>query len=154
MSSTVGDDPLVSLAQEIAGVGAGQTRQELREEIIRLRAELDRAETRARQAEEQLLRVHRAIRAAKDDARSARDAKNEILESAKRFASELVRQAQLEADEVRKTTETSHAHSVVMRPDLLDEDGFESLDGRFEKYLETELEPDRSRGWILGERAG
>ncbi|MGI9607452.1 MAG: hypothetical protein ACR2P0_15060 [Acidimicrobiales bacterium] len=143
----------MTLAQEIAGVGAGQTRQELQEEIIRLRAELDAAETRARLAEEQLLRVHRAVRAAKVDARSARDTRNEIMESAKTFASELVRQAQQEADELRADA-ASEEPADQDRHRLTDEDAFESLDGRFEKYLETELEPDRSRGWILGERTG
>ena len=87
------------------------------------------------------------MRAVKRDARSARDARSGILDAAKRQASELVRQAQLEADKLREqpTPIGSTVYGDWSSPDP-------TLDERLDEYLQNELEPDRSRGWILGER--
>lgn len=115
-------------------------------EIESLRAQLADAEARACSAEEQLLRVHRAVRAVKKDARSARDTRNGILDAAKRHASELIRQAQQEANRVAEGPAeigtTTYANWSTPDP---------SLDARLDEFMNNDLEPDRSRGWILGD---
>ena len=115
-----------------------------------LRQALAEAEERCRLAEEQLLRVHRAVRAIKADARGAKERRNQILESAKRHASELIRQAQYEAEKIRPGFIAPDATSLYESWATQDP----SLDERLDEYLQNELEPDRSRDWILGERSG
>ena len=90
--------------------------EELRAENARLRAALAKAERRARLAEEQLLRVHRAVRAVKKESRRVRP---------------IVGSRRLEGWN----------------------DSDPKLDEKLESYLRHEMEPDRSRDWILGERS-
>jgi len=115
-----------------------------------LRAALADAEERCRLAEEQLLRVHRAVRAIKADARGAKERRNQILESAKQHASELIRQAQYEAERIQPGFVAPDPTSLYESWAAHDP----SLDDRLDEYLQNELEPDRSRDWILGERSG
>ncbi len=115
-----------------------------------LRQAVEDADERCRVAEEQLLRVHRAVRAIKADARSAKERRNQILESAKQHASELIRQAQHEAEKIRPGFTAPDATALYESWASQDP----SLDDRLDEYLQNDLEPDRSRDWILGERSG
>lgn len=143
-------------------------------ENVRLREDLQAAEERARVAEEQLLRVHRAVRAAQQNLKSARQRRNAILAMAQQHAAALIRQAQREAELLKRAARansapapTPHApdpqgQSTVAPParPVTESRGHQwvdadpSLDDRLDEYLRTELEPDRSREWILGDRAG
>lgn len=137
-SKTVGED-----TREPATLMA--TPEELALENARLRAALREAEERARLAEEQLLRVHRAVRAVKKESQRARRVKTRILDGARAHADELVRQAEREAQ----------ARQAGPGPTRFAgwEDSDPSLDAKLESYLEFDLEPDASRDWILGERS-
>lgn len=124
--------------------------EDLEVENARLRAALVEADERYRVAEEQLLRVHRAVRAIKADARGAKERRNQILESAKQHASELIRQAQYEAEKIQPGFVAPDPTSLYESWAAHDP----SLDDRLDEYLQNELEPDRSRDWILGDRSG
>ena len=123
---------------------------DLEAENAALRTAIADAEERCRLAEEQLLRVHRAVRAIKADARGAKERRNQILESAKQHASELIRQAQYEAEKIQPGFVAPDPTSLYESWAAHDP----SLDDRLDEYLQNELEPDRSRDWILGERSG
>ncbi len=122
-----------------------RTPAELSAENTRLRAALAEAEERARLAEEQLLRVHRAVRAVKKESQRARRVKTRILDGARAHAEELVRQAEREA-RARRASPGATQFAGWEEPDP-------SLDAKLESYLEFDLEPDASRDWILGERS-
>lgn len=119
---------------------------ELLAEVSALRAALAHAEERAELAEQQLLRVHRAVRSVKKESRRVRRQGTNIIEGARAQASELVRQAEREA-RARRVGGTGPGHRF---------EGWHeadpNLDEKLETYLQNELEPDRSRDWILGER--
>lgn len=130
----------------------------------RLRTELEDAQARATVAEEQLLRVHRAVRAAQQTLKNARQKRNEILRGAQQEAADLVAEAQKEVARLSRAaalsgqpapappTDLAQLSSVIGgRADWSDPDP--SLDQRLQVYLENDLEPDESREWILGERA-
>jgi hypothetical protein len=128
----------------------------------RLRTELEDAQARATVAEEQLLRVHRAVRAAQQTLKNARQKRDEILRGAQQEAANLVAEAQKEALRISRASALSG--SAAPEPDLAKlssviggradwNDPDPSLDQRLQIYLENDLEPDESREWILGERA-
>ena len=130
----------------------------------RLRTELEDAQTRATVAEDQLLRVHRAVRAAQQTLKNARQKRNEILRGAQQDAANLVAEAQKEAARISRASALSGQAASAPQPNLaqLSEviggrrdwtDPDPSLDRRLQLYLENDLEPDQSREWILGERA-
>lgn len=118
---------------------------ELEADNARLRVALTEAEERARLAEEQLLRVHRAVRSVKQESQRARRLKTRILDGARAHAEELVRQAEREARARRAGPGATRLAGW--------EDADPSLDAKLESYLEFEFEPDASRDWILGERS-
>lgn len=120
---------------------------DLKAENARLRAALAKSERRARLAEEQLLRVHRAVQAVKKESRRVRHQGSSIIEGARVQATELVRQAEREARARRA------GRNLDGRP--LDgwNDVDPALDEKLESYLRHELEPDPSRDWILGDRS-
>ena len=93
------------------------------QQIAELQARLHVAEQRARVAEEQLQRVHEAVRAFKQKQIRARAAQAEAA----------------------KRSSTAAPSSYF--------DGLEtedpSLDERLSDFLESEFEPDRSRSWML-----
>lgn len=122
-----------------------RTTAEIVAETAALRAALAAAEERARLAEEQLLRVHRAVRAVKKESHKARRLRLRILDGARAHAKELVRQAEREARAKRAKP------GVTSFSDWEDTDP--NLDAKLESYLEFDLEPDASRDWILGERS-
>ncbi len=122
----------------------------LEQENADLRRAVAEADERCRVAEAQLLRVHRAVRAIKADARGAKERRNQILESAKQHASELIRQAQYEAERIQPGFVAPDPTSLYESWAAHDP----SLDDRLDEYLQNELEPDRSRDWILGDRSG
>ena len=119
---------------------------ELQAEIAALRESLARAEERAELAEQQLLRVHRAVRSVKKESRRVRRQGTTILEGARAQASELVRQAEREARARRIGPGRGHRFDGW-------HDADPNLDEKLETYLRNDLEPDRSRDWILGERS-
>lgn len=146
---------------------APSTAEILATENRRLRAAVEAAEERAEVAEQQLLRVHRAVRAAQQNLKNARQRRNEILGAAQQHAAELIRQAQREAEVLKRAALASASNKqadraapptsepkpvAIARPIQSWEGGDPSLDDRLDQYLQTELEPDRSREWILGDR--
>lgn len=124
-----------------------KTITELHAEISALRAALASAERRAELAEEQLLRVHRAVRTVKKESRRVRRHGSNIIEGARAQATELVRQAEREARARRVGTSLGHRFEGWYDADP-------NLDEKLESYLQNDLEPDRSRDWILGDRSG
>lgn len=127
------------------GSAALPSLEELRGENARLRTALAEAEQRARTAEEQLLRVHRAIRAVKKESRRVRRQGSAIIDGAREHATELVRQAELEA-RARRIGPSAGGHRFEGW-----HDSDPTLDEKLEHYLRNDLEPDRSRDWILGD---
>ncbi|NNK92475.1 MAG: hypothetical protein HKO87_08575 [Acidimicrobiia bacterium] len=119
---------------------------ELEAEISTLRGALARAEHRAELAEEQLLRVHRAVQSVKQESRRVRRHGSNIIEGARVHATELVRQAEREARARRVGTSLGHRFEGW-------NDADPKLDEKLESYLQNDLEPDRSRDWILGDRS-
>lgn len=122
------------------------TIEALSAEVATLREALADAEQRAELAEEQLLRVHRAVRAVKKESRRVRRHGGNIIEGARAQATELVRQAEREARARRVGTSLGHRFEGW-------HDADPNLDEKLESYLQNDLEPDRSRDWILGDRS-
>lgn len=116
----------------------------LRGEIARLREALAAEQERATVAESQLARVHRAVRAAQTNVKDVKDKRNQILAAAQQHAAEVVRQAKVEAEEISSRSSSAYA-------DFAERDA--SLDERLDEYLLSELEPDASRDWMLGDRS-
>ncbi|NNC80007.1 MAG: hypothetical protein HKN94_07620 [Acidimicrobiales bacterium] len=116
----------------------------LRGEIARLRESVAAEQERARVAESQLARVHRAVRAAQTNVKDVKARRNQILAAAQEHAAEVVRQAQVEAEQVSSRSPSTYSG-------LGEHD--ESLDERLDQYLQAEMEPDASRTWMLGDRS-
>jgi len=116
----------------------------LRGEIARLREALAAEQERAKVAESQLARVHRAVRAAQTNVKDVKDRRNQILATAQQHAAEVVRQAKVEAEEI--SSRSTSAYAGFGERDV-------SLDERLDEYLQSELEPDASRDWMLGDRS-
>jgi len=93
------------------------------QQIAELQARLQLAEQRARVAEEQLQRVHEAVRAFKQKQMRARAAQAEAAKRASNAA----------------------PSNYFDRLDTEDP----SLDERLSDFLESDFEPDRSRSWML-----
>ena len=137
--------------------GRTTTAEVLAAENHRLRQALDAAEDRARLAEEQLLRVHRAVRAAQQGLRDAKQKRNQILATAQQHATELIRQAQEQAASIASGStpeETFFDVEAIGSRAANWADSDPSLDDRLEEFLQNDLEPDRSREWMLGDRSG
>ena len=90
--------------------------------IARLRSELIVAHERARVAEQQLHRVYVAVRAFKQRQIAARQRTNG------------------RANQAPAQDDQSYGWPKIDP----------TLDERFEEYIESDFEPDRSRSWILG----
>jgi len=97
--------------------------------IARLEHEVRTAVERATVAEDQLRRVHIAVRAFKDKQLKARAAAAQAPASAP------------------VTTPTPEPSSGMFRSWAANDP---TLDERLTSYLESEFEPDRSRDWMLG----
>jgi lipase chaperone LimK len=145
-SSAIVPTDLLMVAQQADVSTAESEFDVLRMENRRLRAALAVSQERARLAEEQLLRVHRAIRTVKQESRRVRRQGTAILEGARAQADELVRQAEREARAKRVGPSSGRRFEGWNDNDPL-------LDEKLESYLRQDLEPDRSRDWILGERS-
>lgn len=157
----MGRKDLVSQQQGSTMTVRPSTAEVLATENYRLRKAVEAAEERARLAEEQLMRVHRAVRAAQQNLKNARQKRNDMLREAQQQASQLVGQAQTEAERIMRIASqgSALAQSKTPSPSLMGGHGHHwgendpTLDERLEQYLETVLPPDASREWILGERA-
>lgn len=115
--------------------------------IARLERELAAATARADVAEEQLQRVHIAVRAFKQSQTNAKARRDDLLRAARANAERIVREAKDRADsqvpsEVRSNPSSLYNSWAVSDP---------SLDERLDDYLQSEFEPDRSRDWMLSE---
>ena len=97
-------------------------------EIERLERELEAARNRASVAEDQLRRVHTAVRAFKEKQIDAR-----ATNTANALATE-------KAAKVEASPSGIYTSWAVNDP---------SLDERLDEYLSSEFEPDRSRDWML-----
>ena len=114
--------------------------------IARLRAEVAQANARAESAEAQLQEIQRAVRAFKQKqervARARKAREDQLREAAAQQAqSAAVAQA---AQPLAPATGPTGSFSVEAW-----EQEDPGLDERLDKYLESTLEPDRSRDWML-----
>lgn len=98
------------------------------EQIAELHARVVAAEQRATVAEEQLRRVHRAVRAFKHKQTQARA-------------------AQIKAHSAQAEAQKQAGGSGFYQA-LADADP--TLDDRLDEFLESDFEPDRARSWMLG----
>jgi cell division septum initiation protein DivIVA len=114
--------------------------------IARLEHELAVATERAAVAEEQLKRVHIAVRAFKQSQTNAQARREDLMQSARKHAQEIVRKAKTE---VEKLESAPAAKSASLYNSWLVSDP--SLDERLDDYLQSEFEPDRSRDWMLSD---
>lgn len=105
------------------------------EQIAELQARVRSAEQRAEVAEEQLRRVHHAVREFKQKQMQARAAQIR----AQQEAATQQRAAQVAASQQPK----SGFYAALADADP-------TLDERLEEYLQSDLEPDRARNWMLG----
>jgi cell division septum initiation protein DivIVA len=114
--------------------------------ITRLEHELGIATERATVAEEQLKRVHIAVRAFKQSQTNAQARREGLMKSARKHAEEIVQKA-------KKDAENLEAAPVVNRGSLYNSwlVSDPSLDERLDDYLQSEFEPDRSRDWMLSD---
>jgi len=149
LSASSADRTLVSTEQTTMSATEAASAQNvlvsaLRGEIARLREALAAEQERARVAESQLARVHRAVRAAQTSVRDVKDQRNRILTQAQQHASQIVQQAKDEAHGI--SSRSTSAYSGFGERDA-------SLDERLDEYLQAEMEPDASRNWILGDRS-
>jgi cell division septum initiation protein DivIVA len=114
--------------------------------IARLEHEVAIATERATVAEEQLKRVHIAVRAFKQSQTNAQARREGLMKSARKHAEEIVQKA-------KKDAENLEAAPVVNRGSLYNSwlVSDPSLDERLDDYLQSEFEPDRSRDWMLSD---
>lgn len=114
--------------------------------IARLEHELAVATERAAVAEEQLKRVHIAVRAFKQSQTNAKARREGLMQSARKHAEEIVKKAKTEAENVGSGAAVNRASLynswLVSDP---------SLDERLDDYLQSDFEPDRSRDWMLSD---
>lgn len=114
--------------------------------VARLEHELAVATDRATVAEEQLKRVHIAVRAFKQSQSNAQARREGLMQSARRHAEEIVQKAKTDAENLESATAVNSASLynswLVSDP---------SLDERLDDYLQSEYEPDRSRDWMLSD---
>lgn len=112
--------------------------------IARLERELAAATARADVAEEQLQRVHIAVRAFKQSQTNAKARREELLRVARANADRIVREAKDRADTQLPPASTNSLYNSWAVSDP-------SLDERLDDYLQSDFEPDRSRDWMLNE---
>jgi cell division septum initiation protein DivIVA len=115
-------------------------------QIARLERELAAERNRADIAEEQLRRVHIAVRAFKQSQTTAKLRREELMRSARAHAEKIVREAKTEAG---ATSSSGPAGPSSLYSSWLVADP--GLDDRLDDYLQSEFEPDRSREWMLSE---
>ena len=112
--------------------------------IARLERELAIATERATVAEEQLKRVHIAVRAFKQSQTNAQARREGLMQSARKHAEEIVQKAKKDAENLESAPAVNGASLynswLVSDP---------SLDARLDDYLQSEFEPDQSRDWML-----
>jgi len=112
--------------------------------IARLEHELAVAIERATVAEEQLKRVHIAVRAFKQSQTNAQARREGLMQNARKHAEEIVHKAKTDAENLESAPAVNSASLynswLVSDP---------SLDERLDDYLQSEFEPDRSRDWML-----
>lgn len=113
-------------------------------QVARLERELAAAGARADVAEEQLQRVHIAVRAFKQSQTNAKGRRDELLRSARAQAEKIIREAKQNADAQPSTADGASIYGTWMVSDP-------SLDERLDDYLQSDFEPDRSRNWMLNE---
>lgn len=116
------------------------------ERISYLERALKAETTRADVAEEQLRRVHIAVRAFKQSQTNAKNRRDELMRSARAQAEKIVREA--------KQVAGPPANSGPAGPNSLYSSWLVAdpgLDDRLDDYLQSEFEPDRSRDWMLSE---
>lgn len=114
--------------------------------VAELERELAAATARADVAEEQLQRVHIAVRAFKQSQTNAKARRDELMRSARAQADKIVREAKQNVDAQRASVPPGSAG--LYGSWLVSDPG---LDERLDDYLQSEFEPDRSRDWMLSE---
>jgi hypothetical protein len=114
--------------------------------IACLEHELAIATERATVAEEQLKRVHTAVRAFKQSQTNAQARREGLLVSAREHAEAILQKAKTDAQKLESAPAVNRASLynswLVSDP---------SLDARLDDYLQSEFEPDRSRDWMLSD---
>lgn len=114
--------------------------------IARLERELAAATARADVAEQQLQRVHIAVRAFKQSQTNAKARRDELLRAARANAERIVREAKEHVADTSAAVTSSP--SGIYSSWAVSDPG---LDERLDDYLQSEFEPDRSRDWMLNE---
>jgi hypothetical protein len=112
--------------------------------IAHLERELAAANERANVAEEQLRRVHIAVRAFKQSQTNAKSRRDDLIRAARAQAEKIVREAQQNTAQAT----TSAGQGSVYGSWLVSDP---TLDQRLDDYLRSDFEPDRSRDWMLSE---
>ena len=107
--------------------------------VAQLEMQLLEAQERARVAEEQLQRVHVAVRAFKQKQVEAREAHIKAAQHQQALQQQQQQQQQAQAAADRSSLYSSWATADP------------SLDNRLDEYLQSDFEPDRSRDWMLRE---
>lgn len=114
--------------------------------IARLERELAAATARADVAEEQLQRVHIAVRAFKQSQTNSKARRDELIRAARANAERIVRDAKAQAD--LSQPDGPQGPSGLYSSFLASDPG---LDERLDDYLQSDFEPDRSRDWMLNQ---
>ncbi len=110
--------------------------------IARLEREVAAATERANVAEDQLRRVHTAVRAFKQSQANAKSRRDELVRAARAQAEKIVHEAkQSTAQAPTRLGEGSIYGSWLVSDPTLDE--------RLDDYLRSDFEPDQSREWML-----
>ena len=117
--------------------------------VARLERDLAAATARADVAEEQLQRVHIAVRAFKQSQSNAKIRRDELMRSARAQAEKIVREAKHHVDASQPPVSSTSSESTSLYGSWLVSDP--SLDERLDDYLQSDFEPDRSREWMLNE---
>ncbi len=112
--------------------------------VEQLERDLADAKARADVAEEQLRRVHIAVRAFKQSQTNAKGRRDELMRSARAQAEKIVREAKQNVETQPPTSDGASIYGTWMVSDP-------GLDERLDDYLLSDFEPDRSRDWMLNE---
>lgn len=128
------------------------TEESTLERIVHLERALAAETARADIAEEQLRRVHIAVRAFKQSQANAKGRRDQLMRAARAQADKIVQDAKRTAG-TSPAAATSPAAgpagpSSLYSSWLVADPG---LDDRLDDYLQSEFEPDRSRDWMLSE---
>lgn len=112
--------------------------------IARLESELVAATERANVAEEQLRRVHIAVRAFKQSQTNAKNRRDDLMRAARAQAEKIIREAKQRTEEETRTSDEGSLYGSWLVGDP-------TLDERLDDYLRSDFEPDRSRDWMLSQ---